>query len=61
MWSIVISVMASTAIAVAITVKVKKDILKYIEEICDLNIEQTNKIKEITLSSIEKIINQSRH
>lgn len=60
MWMIAISVMTSTVVTVAITVKVKKDILKYIREICDLNIEQTNKIKEITLNSIEALVNQSR-
>lgn len=60
MWMIAISVMTSTVVTVAITVKVKKDILKYIREVCDLNIEQTNKIKEITLNSIEALVNQSR-
>lgn len=61
MWTILLSVALSAITAVAITAKAKKDILNYVEEICNLNIEQTEKIKDLALNKIEEVINRCKH
>lgn len=55
METIVVSFVVSVATTFLITTKVKIDILRYVNEICEINIEQVEKVKTLALSTIEKL------
>lgn len=57
---IVAAILTSAITTIIITAKVKKDILNYVEDVCNLNIEQTEKIKELSLDSINELINRDK-
>lgn len=61
---ILISVIVSAVTTVVITAKVRKELMNYVDEMCQLNIDQTKQIKECAISSVKKmadILNQNKH
>ena len=60
MLTILISVLLSTIIAGGITIKItaaiKRELVTYVEEMCDLNIEQSQKIKDCALKTVEMLV-----
>lgn len=60
---ILVSIVVSAATTIVITAIVKKELMNYVEEMCEINIDQAEKIKDCAISNVEKlarIINQSK-
>lgn len=58
--NVLISMMASTITAAIITIRitaaVKRELMNHVEEMCELNIEQSEKIKECSIKNIEMLV-----
>lgn len=58
--SVLLSVLASVATAAVITIKitaaVQRELMVYVEEICDINVEQAQKIKESALKTVDMLV-----
>lgn len=60
---ILVSIVVSAATTIVITAIVKKELMNYVEEMCEINIKQAEKIKDCAISNVEKltrIINQNK-
>ena len=52
------AMMASAVSTIVITAKLRKEIMDYVDEVCDLNINQVNKIKEISIKTVKGLVEQ---
>ena len=48
---------ASAVSTIVITAKLRKEIMDYVDKVCDLNIEQVNKVKELSIKTVEELVN----
>lgn len=55
MKTILVSFVVSAVTTFLITTKVKMDILRYVNEMCEINIEQVEKVKTLALSTIKNL------
>ena len=51
------AMMASAVSTIVITAKLRKEIMDYVDKVCDLNIEQVNKVKELSIKTVEELVN----
>lgn len=51
MITVLVSVALSTAIATAIAVGVKRQTIKFVREVCDINIAEVNKVATAALNA----------
>lgn len=51
------AMMASAVSTIVITAKLRKEIMDYVDKVCDLNIEQVNKVKELSIKTVEERVN----
>lgn len=61
--NLLISFAVSAVTTFLITAKVKKDVMNYVNDVCEINIEQVNAIKTLSLSTVDelvKTINQNK-
>lgn len=54
--SVVVSTITAAVVTVKITAAVKRELMTYVEEMCDLNIEQSQKIKNCALKTVEMLV-----
>lgn len=52
------SAIISAVITIVITAKFRREIMDYVDEVCDLNINQVNKIKEISIKTVKGLVEQ---
>ncbi len=52
---VLVSVLLSTAISTVIAVGVKRQTIKFVEEACNINIAEVNKIKTVTLDAVNNL------
>lgn len=52
------SAIISAVITIVIAAKFRREIMDYVDEVCDLNINQVNKIKEISIKTVKGLVEQ---
>ena len=58
MLTIIISVGASATISYLIAAKVKKETLKMVNEMCEINEKEINEVKSVSLHAINAAVNR---
>lgn len=64
MWVVILSVTISAATAFVIAARVRREVLDYVEKICELNVDCVKEIKELSLTKVHDlvdIINRSKN
>lgn len=54
--SVLVSTITAAIVTIKITAAVKRELMTYVEEMCDLNIEQSQKIKNYALKTVEMLV-----
>jgi len=54
-----LSAIVSTVISIRITADAMRNFEKHLNEMCDINVEQCSRMKDITLSNIEELIKKT--
>lgn len=52
------SAIISAAITIVITAQFGRKIMNYVDEVCDLNVDQVNKVKEISIGAVKGLVEQ---
>lgn len=57
------AMVASAVTTIVITAKLRKEIIDYVDKVCDLNIEQVNKVKELSIKTVKELVDliNSKH
>lgn len=50
--------LVSAVTTIVITARFRKEIMDYVDEVCDLNIDQVNKVKEISIKTVNSLVEQ---
>lgn len=54
--SVLVSTITAAIVTIKITAAVKRELMTYVEEMRDLNIEQSQKIKNYALKTVEMLV-----
>lgn len=52
------AMVVSAVTTIVITAKLRKEIVDYVDEVCALNIEQVKKVKELSIKTVEELVEQ---
>lgn len=58
MWTVLGAIVGAAVTTIVITAKFRREIMDYVDEVCDLNIKQVNKIKEISIKTVKELVEQ---
>ena len=58
--SVTLTIIVSTVISTRITADAMRRFEKHLNEMCDINVEQCSKIKDITLASVTELARKTR-
>lgn len=56
MWIVLGAIVGAAITTIVITVKFRREIMDCVDEVCDLNINQANKIKEISIKTVKELV-----
>lgn len=52
------SAIISAAITIVITARFRREIMDYVDKVCDLNVDQVNKVKELSIKTVKGLVQQ---